>query len=139
MRFLALAVTVTALAAVAAPLPLGRAEADARALQGEWVASRKVAGGTVTLTVAGDRMTFRVDGEVATVYEFTLDPNRTPRAMDLQQVETASGFAGKRLLAVYRIKGDELTLAYGRDRPADLNGSKPAEGVYVRKRKEASR
>ncbi|MGL4554195.1 MAG: TIGR03067 domain-containing protein [Gemmataceae bacterium] len=121
-------------ATVAAPLPFPkpRGQPELRALQGEWVgARRKAVGGQVSLVVRGDRIAFLLDGETRTVWSITLDPAKSPKAMDLKRVDAKD--RGQVLPCAYRLDRDELTLARaagpkGHVRPADLE---PRAGFFV--------
>ncbi len=144
-------VLLAALAAVAAPLPFPkkpRESSDLQALQGEWVAVRRVTAGNPsalngqTMTVRGDRMTFFVDGDMRTAWEITLDPKQSPRAMDRRRVasKSADGRAVT-LLTIYQLDGDTLTTSYvtaggAATRPTDFEGKKSGEWMTVYRRKK---
>jgi len=132
-------------AASAAPLPFPKppGKADLKALQGEWEAVKQRSGatfrvpGNVAIKVKDDRLAFLVDGEMRTTWVITLDPKKAPRAIDLRRVASKSGAPGDlTLLAVYHVEGDSFTLAYCNERPADLDGKKPGDWVYVCKRRK---
>jgi uncharacterized protein (TIGR03067 family) len=132
-------------AALAAPLPPPKppGKADLKALQGEWEAVRQRPGalfrpgGGVTISVKDDRLAFLVDGEMRTTWVVTLDPKTAPKAIDLRRIASKSGAVGDLTLrAVYHVEGDSFTLVYGNERPADLEGNKPGEFVYVCKRRK---
>jgi uncharacterized protein (TIGR03067 family) len=149
MRHLALlTAAVAALAAVAAPLPFPKPKekSDLQALQGEWVAVRRVMAGHAspingqTMTVRGDRMTFHVNGEMRTSWVFTLDPKQSPRAMDRRRVSDKSDRTPVTLLTIYRIDGDVLTTSYvtaggSAVRPSDFERRKSGEWMTVYRRK----
>jgi uncharacterized protein (TIGR03067 family) len=143
-------VALAALAAIAAPLPFPKPKdrSDLRALQGEWVAVRRVMAGNPnplkgqTMTVLGNRMTFYVDGDMRTAWEITLDPKQSPRTMDRRRVgsKSADGQAVT-LLTIYQIEGDTLTTSYvtagpTAKRPTDFEGKKPGEWMTVYQRKK---
>jgi len=144
-----LVVSLAALAAVAAPLPFPKPKdrSDLRALQGEWVAIRRVMAGHAsaingqTMTVRGDRMSFYLNGELRTSWVFALDPKQSPSAMDRRRVNDKSDRDPVTLLTIYRIDGDVLTTSYvtangSAKRPTDFEGRKAGEWMTVYQRKK---
>ena len=55
------------------------------------------------------------DGFLAREIRYTLDPTRTPKAIDLTYLDSGATFLG-----IYRLEGDELTFRDGLERPKDL-------------------
>jgi uncharacterized protein (TIGR03067 family) len=110
----------------------GRAEEEAAApdrerLQGTWAVVSAERGGKAVEEAAKDRLVFtgdkiRVVGASRARNEegtFQLHPDATPRGID---IETAAGKQPK-VLGIYRLKGDELTLCLprpGDERPGDF-------------------
>jgi uncharacterized protein (TIGR03067 family) len=138
----ALALLLALSVATAAPLPFpkSRGKSDLEALQGEWAGVQKTLGGKdqgdgqrMAASVSAARIAFSADGEVRSSWGFKLDPTKSPKHMDL------TGFGSRPLLAVYRVEGDTLTLAYvgvGKaERPADFEGKKQGGWVLLFKRK----
>ena len=137
-----LLVAMAAATLVAAPLPFPRPrKADGQALQGEWVTVRQIwrgaeqrDGDAVTVSVSGNRISFFMKGERRSVWDFRLDPTKSPKHMDLLEVGSKNA-----VLAVYQVKGDTLTFAYGSgraaERPSDLEGKNPMVFVHEFKRK----
>ena len=55
------------------------------------------------------------DGFLEREIRYTLDPTKTPKAIDLTHLDS-----GANLLGIYRLEGDELTLGYGVERPKEI-------------------
>jgi uncharacterized protein (TIGR03067 family) len=92
-------------------------------LQGTWQAvsmeGRGVVGwGRLTVVVADKTLVIRVDNKVVVEAKYTLDPKRTPPAINLE-------FQGKDTPGIYELKDDTLRLCLGHEkaRPATFAGS----------------
>jgi uncharacterized protein (TIGR03067 family) len=94
---------------VAAPLPFPKKadESDLKKLQGEWQVVqewgwelRPSATPEHTVRVEGDRMTFLFDGRVKNTCKFTLDPKKSPKAIDLRKVTPSGEVSDGSMLAV---------------------------------------
>jgi uncharacterized protein (TIGR03067 family) len=136
-----LLVSVAVASALAAPLPFpkkARGDAELKAWQGVWVGSRVLPRGgrgvETDLVVKGDEMNIVYRGEVTSTWRFTLDPSRSPKAMDMHRVFSTSGVGNLTFLAVYRLEGDTLMFTYGTERPAEV--VQKELGAYVFKRKK---
>jgi uncharacterized protein (TIGR03067 family) len=116
----------------------------ARQLQGTWTAETAVVNGKKVaaeklkgraLVVTGMEFQYRAGDRVEQGGEFSVDPGQTPSHLDLAVTE---GKPAGKVLGVYELKGDRLTVSYdtaGKGRPADL---KPGESrsVIVYRRKQ---
>jgi uncharacterized protein (TIGR03067 family) len=140
-----LLVVVLSLAFAPAPLPRPKqAQGDAKQLQGTWLLTGEVYEGRpeppreLQMIIAGNRLTFSVNGVPADSYDITLDAKARPRAMDLK----GRGPGERPLyLASYSVEGDVLAFSWhkggGTDRPADLSGNGPREwrSTYQRQKR----
>src|SRR5262245_6892220 len=92
-RLVLLAVALGGLS-LAAPLPFPKpVGSDIKALQGEWVGVRESLGGkgrhdgeVMSSSVSGTRIAFYLKGERRSAWDFTLDPTKSPKHMDLLEV-----------------------------------------------------
>ncbi|MBY0455808.1 MAG: protein kinase, partial [Gemmataceae bacterium] len=104
--------------------PPAEGQSEKERLQGTWIAiSLESQGkflpvnptGDLSLVIAGSQMRLTMRGNPAGGGAFTLDPSRTPKEIDVNEVD------GKgRLLGIYRLEGDRLTLCLG-----DTGGPRP--------------
>jgi uncharacterized protein (TIGR03067 family) len=92
--------------------------------------------GAAQVVISGGKYREIVDGKEMESGTFTVDPGKTPKAMDISILE--GNDKGKKQLAIYELKGDELKMSVappdGKDRPTDLTGK--ATGVVTYKRKK---
>jgi uncharacterized protein (TIGR03067 family) len=141
MKALPLIAAGAVLAAGLAPIPPPKprraptAEEELKRLQGTWelvgAVVHGVRGGVspdAVLVIKGDLASELRAGAVAGRWRLTLDPSKSPRAIDLKEDRGNS-----LLLGVYELEGDTLTLCYGsvgraKGRPADL---KARQGVCI--------
>src|SRR5262249_49404205 len=115
---------------------------DIDALQGTWkVESFKVAGQDApddvvtegTFAIKDKKYTLIVKGEEAETGTFKVDPEKKPKAIDL---EISSGNdKGKKQLGIYTLKGDALTFCFGfpgsDDRPAKLESTEDSKTILL--------
>lgn len=66
--------------------------------------------------------------------DFTLDPDKDPKTIDL--VATSGPAKGKKMLGIYKIKDDVLTLCIGEDRPKEFSGAGKAGLLEFKRQKE---
>src|SRR5690349_1833001 len=86
-------------------------KAEAEKLRGTWTFSRMERDGRdMTDQAAGVEVVFRADGFSSPGIEttFTLDPSKSPRAMDITYKEGPA--AGQTIKAIYKLDGDTLTI-----------------------------
>lgn len=106
---------VAALVFAAAPV---RAD-DAKDMTGTWAVEKATIGGKDTtdalkvlkLTIEAGGKYSVAHGEEADKGTFTVDPKKSPKAMDIKS-EAGGPLKGKTILAIYELKGDELTVCY---------------------------
>ena len=126
----------------ASALPVAHAEdnqaakADLARLQGEWSMVSGVADGFAVpdamlanskRTCAGDVTTVIVGGQLLMKARFTLDPSKTPKAIDYAMLEGIT--QGKTQLGIYELDGDTVKFCFGEPgaaRPAEF-GSKSGD------------
>src|SRR5439155_10414112 len=101
------------------PVPLER---EMKKLEGTWIVRFHQRDGTwipaeelkdETLLIAGNRMTFRLNGKATLEITYEIDPTRKPRFLD-------TSVAGKTVHGIYEIDGDKLKICEappGKDRP----------------------
>lgn len=120
-------------------------KAELKALAGTWVVQSAEIGGKdvldsfkgITLTLANDTYAVKV-GDAEDKGTITLDPSKSPKAMDVTGTEGAN--RGKTYPCAYELKDDTLTVCYGLDfktRPTELKTGKDAQRmliVYKRKK-----
>jgi uncharacterized protein (TIGR03067 family) len=71
---------------------------------------------SVTRTVEGDHVVWKRDGKNFAGTKIVLDPGRTPAAIDV--IPDGGPSRGKRVLGIYRLEGDRLSLCMADpDRP----------------------
>jgi uncharacterized protein (TIGR03067 family) len=80
-------------------------------------------------------MTFLFDGRVKNTCKFTLDPKKSPKAIDLRKVTPSGEVSDGSMLAAYRLDGDSLLFAHGNKRPTDLEGKRAGDYASFWKRK----
>jgi uncharacterized protein (TIGR03067 family) len=147
MRRLTLGCCLLACAALAAPVPKPKArplEGDLKALQGEWVLSRRASfgewnDGGATAVVAGDRITFR-DGTGPNEWKIKLGTDQKLKTCDLEAVDVADVKKGTIEPFIYTLEGGAFTLCRSNDgirlRPKIFDGRNPVLLVEVYKRKK---
>ncbi len=69
--------------------------------------------------------------------EFTLDPDKNPKTIDL--VATQGPGKGRKMLGIYRIDDDSLTLCVGEKRPTEFSGAGQAGLVQFKRSKEVEK
>ena len=112
---LALVAVVGAVIA-ADPPPDKKAPGDASAIQGTWQAqSRRVGDRPPSEDADQHRLVFEKDtfrlmrgDEAVAKGTFTIDPSKTPHAIDIKLTEGEDEVTGKTALGIYELKGDEL-------------------------------
>jgi RNA polymerase sigma factor (sigma-70 family) len=72
------------------------------------------------------------DGFAEWTYRFTVDPERTPKTIDLTSIN-----AGILLRGLYKIEGEVLTICYGLERPSSFTAG-PAQFLVVCSRESRS-
>jgi uncharacterized protein (TIGR03067 family) len=118
---------------------------DLERLQGEWQLLRVIdrkgrartyKAGEIGLRITGQRFLLGLDP-----FRITIDPTKTPKAMDLAPLSDPEG-AGYALTAecIYRIQGNVLTIRLGfLDRPSDFTSPSkklsPDPDVWIFQRK----
>jgi uncharacterized protein (TIGR03067 family) len=108
---------ITALVAFLMPIDDPRAAADAEAIQGQWLMTRAVIGGEPSDGQVGRARYFfhtrdyikSLDEKVIIEGEYTIDPTKSPRSIDLIQTMTEPP---TRWLGIYDLDGDVLKLAF---------------------------
>jgi uncharacterized protein (TIGR03067 family) len=139
-RFLPLLV-LSSLAFAPAPLPRrqapDRGAADLEAMQGSWVLSyahkdgvREDVSRRAVWAIEGDALTTSLDGKKGSSLFIKLDGGTSPRSLDLLSARDAKDPTPGR----YSLEGDTLTACVGAQRPRDLSGYGPSNGVWVMKR-----
>ena len=114
---------------------------DLERFQGEWnlvateVNGVKVDGDKVEkagfiLSVEGDKLTVKRNGETRGTATIKLDPEKKPKAYDL----AATDAAGQKhdALGIYKFDGDTLTACYvaaGKDRPTEFQAGAGSEAI----------
>lgn len=66
--------------------------------------------------------------------EFTLDPDKDPKTIDL--VATSGQAKDKKMLGIYRIQDDVLTLCVGEERPKEFSGAGKAGLLEFKRQKD---
>lgn len=69
--------------------------------------------------------------------EFTLDPDKNPKTIDL--VATEGPGKGRKMFGIYRIEDDSLTLCIGEKRPTEFSGAGPAGLVQFKRSKDVEK
>jgi uncharacterized protein (TIGR03067 family) len=103
-------------AVVAFALPIDDKPADAAAIQGQWLMTRALVGGAPNDGQTGRARYFfhtrdyikSLDDKVIIEGEFTIDPTRNPRTIDLIQMSEPP----TRWKGIYELDGDVLKLAF---------------------------
>jgi uncharacterized protein (TIGR03067 family) len=128
-----------------APVPFPKRQtadvaADLEAMQGTWVLAdahkdgvREKVTGRCLWVIKGDRVSASLDGKKGSTCFIRLDGAAKPRFIDLlnRRDDKAANNPGR-----YRLRGDTLTVCLGKDRPRDVSGYGPSNGVWVFKRVE---
>lgn len=113
-----LLLTLVSLPALAMPVSAAEEPDDLKLLTGVWKPKEANLGDnkiepmlleTASVTYAGDKYTIKI-GDKGEKGTFTLDPKKTPKAMDIFPTEGDNN--GKTLLAIYELAGDKLTICY---------------------------
>jgi uncharacterized protein (TIGR03067 family) len=137
--------TVPLLAVVSlgfAPLPFPKpdpSKKDLQRMQGTWVLVASHRDGMradlrheAVWLITGDVLTISLDGTPERPRLIKLDGRTAPGSIDL-----SPGRPGDHPLAGrYRVDGDTLTIRIGVERPPDLSGRGPGNGVWVFKRRK---
>jgi uncharacterized protein (TIGR03067 family) len=93
----------------------------------------------VHVTVEAGQYTVKIDDQVVEKGNFTMDPSKKPKQMDVKPVEGQN--QGKTLLAIYELNADDLKICFtesGKDRPDDFSSDKDSNRVlHVYKRAKA--
>jgi uncharacterized protein (TIGR03067 family) len=135
--------------AVAVGAPALKDKDKAPAIVGEWVVESVANNGAPAGVGGGLRYTFTADGEwlihregkelplVGATRGYTVDPKPNPPAVDLVTSRAAGGES--RLLGIFKVEGDTLTIcgtrAKGGDRPTKFDAPEGSNlTVYVLKR-----
>jgi uncharacterized protein (TIGR03067 family) len=145
MRRVLLLVAVLPLGFAPVPKPKpGPLEGDLKALQGEWVLSRRASfgewtDGGATAVVAGDRITFR-DGTGPNEWKIKLGADKEVKTCDLEAVNVADVKKGTIEAGMYTLDRGAFTLCryavdVGRLNPRVIDGRNPVLIVEVYKRK----
>lgn len=120
-----------AVAAVSAARAADRpaVEDDLAGLQGHWSMvsverdGQAYPGGPGSTRVAeGDETTVTVGGQLFMKAKFTLDPAKTPKAIDY--AVTGGPYSGQRQLGIYELHGDTVKFCFavpGKDRPTEFS------------------
>jgi uncharacterized protein (TIGR03067 family) len=125
-----------------APLPFPKpdpSKKDLQRMQGAWVLVDSHRDGRhddlrheAVWVIEGHRLTISLDGTPERPRSIALDGRTAPPSLDL-----GPGRPGDHPLAGrYRVDGDTLTVRIGVERPADLSGRGPGNGVWVFKRRK---
>jgi uncharacterized protein (TIGR03067 family) len=110
--------------AVSAPLPKSPAK-EAPSVVGEWAVESSVPGDRVKPCPAGVRFTFTTDGRVLVEggpratsqrWRYTTDPKKSPAEFDAAVGDTAVADATQKMVGVYKVDGDTLTIAVSWDK-----------------------
>jgi uncharacterized protein (TIGR03067 family) len=130
---------------LAATLPYGSddprtAATDRDRLQGTWTCVRMERNGKEIpreryrdgiLIIEGDKFTYKQGDRVMTAGTRTLDPNRSPKAVD--DTHTLGPFKGKSYKGIYRLEGDTFTTCNGgagQARPSEF-ATKSGSGLLL--------
>jgi uncharacterized protein (TIGR03067 family) len=79
----------------------------------------------IHVTVEGGQYTVKLEDNVIDKGNFTIDPGKKPKQMDVKPVEGQN--QGKTLLAIYELEGDDLKICFveaEKDRPTDFTADK---------------
>jgi uncharacterized protein (TIGR03067 family) len=113
-----LLLSLVGLPALALPASAAEEPDDLKLLTGVWKPKEANLGDnkiepmlleTATVTYEADKYTIKI-GDKGEKGTFTLDPKKTPKAMDIFPTEGDNN--GKTLLAIYELTGDKLTICY---------------------------
>jgi uncharacterized protein (TIGR03067 family) len=113
-----LLLTLVGLPALALPVSAADEPDDLKLLAGVWKPKEANLGDnkiepmlleTASVTYEGDKYTIKI-GDKGEKGTFTLDPKKTPKAMDIFPTEGDNN--GKTLLAIYELSGERLTICY---------------------------
>jgi uncharacterized protein (TIGR03067 family) len=120
--------------AVAAPLPKSAAK-EAPSVVGEWAVESSVPGDRVKPFAAGVRFTFTTDGRVLVEggprmtsqrWRYTTDPKKSPAEFDAAVGDTAVADAAQKMVGVYKVDGETLTIAVTWDKARATTFDVPA-------------
>jgi len=107
------------------------------ALQGSWLwttqdGTRTAPANQVRAEIKGDRLTITAHGEIVFDFSFTLDPNTSPKGMDM--IERRAGHPADTFPAIYELNAGVLRICIASDadapRPSEFE-SPPAEGTAL--------
>ncbi len=128
------------------------ASPDLERQQGSWVAVSFRRDGqetpreivqTITRTVEGDHVVWKRDGKNFAGTSLVLDPGQDPKAIDV--IADGGPTRGKRVLGIYKLENDKLTLCMGdpdQSRPREFKAEKGSGHtlmVFTRQLAPASR
>ena len=148
-RLLALAL-ITLVPVAGAPAQ-DAARKDQEAMQGTWKVAQFLAAGKdqpddllkkLTVVIAGDRLTLKLDGNVLTEGQFKLDPSKSPKQIDMTALTGPD--KGQVSLGIYEVNGDKLRTCYRlgteaiKTRPGGFEGDKaaPTQVMVLRRDKK---
>ncbi len=95
----------------------GNRPGDTKVIQGAWIPTKAELGGIgmgsdtlKIITLKIDDGKYEVTAEVVDKGTYTMNPDATPKTIDITGVEGPN--AGKKILAIYELKGDTLRICY---------------------------
>src|SRR5262249_39110051 len=106
---------------------------ERKRLQGTWIVVSAEEDGKsddslrgIKFTFTGDKVTLERKGKKSDAVAFKLNPTTNPKQIDFEEREPPT-------LGIYEVKGDEMRLCYGRERPT---GFKSAAALLALKREK---
>ncbi len=110
--FLSILLLSTLMTATAGPRP-----GDSKVIQGTWIPTKAELGGVgmspdtlKLITLKIDDGKYEVTAEVVDKGTYAINPDAKPKTLDISGVEGPN--AGKKILAIYELKGDTLRVCY---------------------------